>query len=88
MHSLGINLLFLDTAEISWDTAKAHVQCPEVLQGDWIESLEQELLFTHNLDTTDAERIQGIFESEYCKADLNKIVDKCTHLERAEQKQL
>ena len=54
----------------------------------WIETLEQELLFAHDPDTKDAERIQGINESKYCQADLNKIVEECTCLERAEQKQL
>jgi hypothetical protein len=57
MHSLGINLLF-DTAEISWDSAKVYMQHPEILKGDWVNTLEQELLFAHDPDTTDAERIQ------------------------------
>ena len=61
MHSLGINLLF-DKAEISWDTAKVHMQPPEILQGDWIETLEQELLFTHDPATMDAESIQDIIK--------------------------
>ena len=87
MHSLGINLLF-DTAEISWDNAKVHMQPPEVLQGNWKETLEQELLFAHDPDTTDAERIQSIIESKYCQADLKKIVEECTHLDGDEQKQL
>ena len=39
-------------AEFSWNNAKLHMQFPEVLQGDWIlETLEQELLFTHDPDT-------------------------------------
>lgn len=87
MHSLGINLLF-DTAEITWDNAKVHMQPPEVLSGDWVETLEQELLFAHDPDTTDAERIQDIIESKYTPADLTKIVEECTHLDRAEQRQL
>jgi hypothetical protein len=29
LHSLGINLLF-DTAEISWDNAKIHMQPPGI----------------------------------------------------------
>jgi hypothetical protein len=59
LHSLGINLLF-DTAEIMWDNAKIHMQPPEFLKKDWVDTLEQELLFAHDPDTTDAERIQGI----------------------------
>jgi hypothetical protein len=38
LHSLGINLLF-ETAEIRWDNAKVHMQHPEILKGDWIETL-------------------------------------------------
>jgi hypothetical protein len=87
MHSLGINLLF-DTAEITWDNAKVRMQTPDVIKGDWIDTLEQELLFAHDPDTTDAERIQSIIESKYTPADLNKVVEECTHLDRAEQKQL
>jgi hypothetical protein len=33
-------------------------------------------------------KIQGIIESKYTPADLSKIVEGCTHLEKAEQKQL
>ena len=87
MHALGINLLF-DTAEISWDNAKVHMQSPEKLAGRWAEDLEQELLFAHDPDTTDAERIQDIIESKYCPADLTKIVEECKHLTPEEQRQL
>ena len=71
MHSLGINLLY-DTAEISWYKAKAKLQPPEMLLRDWMEPLEQELLFAHDPDTMDAERIQGTIESINRPADLNK----------------
>jgi hypothetical protein len=87
MHSLGINLLF-DTAEISWDNATVRMLPPESLRADWIDDLENELLFAHDPDTTDAERIQDIIEAKYCPADLSKIVAECTHLEAAEQRQL
>jgi hypothetical protein len=73
LHSLGINLLF-DTAEISWDNAKIHMQPPSRTNGDWLDTMEQELLlYAHDPNTTDAERIQSIIESKYCPADLNKI---------------
>jgi len=87
MHSLGINLLF-NTAQISWDNAIIHMQAPETLKEDWIDALEQEILFAHDPDTTDAERIQDIIESKYCPADLTKIVEECKHLEKTEQRQL
>jgi len=87
MHSLGINLLF-DTAQIVWDNAAVYMQPPNRLQGDWVDELEQELLYAHDPDTTDAERIQQIIDAKYCPADLNKIVEECTHLSKGEQKQL
>ena len=87
MHSLGINLLF-DTAEISWDNARVHMQPPERITKDWLDNLEQEILFAHDPTTTDAERIQDIIESKYCPADLKKIVEECSHLSKHEQGQL
>ena len=87
MHSLGIDLLF-GSGQISWDNATIQMQHPINLKGDWIDAMEQELLFAHDPDTTDAERIQGIIESTYTPADINKIVAECSHLEKEEQKQL
>jgi hypothetical protein len=78
----------LIVAEISWDNAKIHMQLPEMLRSNWVDTLEQELLYAHDPDTMDAERIQGIIESKYTPADLSKIVEECTHLKKAEQKQL
>jgi hypothetical protein len=51
-------------------------------------TMEQELLYANDPNTTDAERIQSIIESKYCPADLNKIVQECTHLEKDKQRQL
>jgi hypothetical protein len=87
LHSLGINLLF-DTAEISWDNAKIRMQPPGKQDRDWLDTMEQELLYAHDPSTTDAERIQNIIESKYTPVDLNKKVEECTHLERDEQRQL
>jgi hypothetical protein len=87
LHSLGINLPF-DTAEISWDNAKMHMQPPGRTDGDWLDTVEQELLYAHDPNTTDAERIQSIIESKYCPDDLTKIVEECTHLDNTEQRQL
>ena len=87
MHSLGINLLF-DSAQISWDNAIIHMQPPASLTTDWVEALEQEILYAHDPDTTDAERIQSIIDAKYCQADLAKVVEECKHLSHTEQKQL
>jgi hypothetical protein len=87
LHSLGIHLLF-DTAEILWDNARIHMQPPGRTDGDWLDTMEQELLYAHDPNTTDAERIQSIIKSKYCPADLTKIVEECTHLDNTEQRQL
>ena len=87
MHSLGINLLF-DSAQITWDHASVSMQPSQRLKEDWVEELEQEILFAHDPETTDAERIQGIIDSKYCAADLQKIVDECTHLTQSERDEL
>jgi hypothetical protein len=53
-----------------------------------MDKLEQELLYAHDPDTTDAERIQQKIDAKYCPADLNKIVEECTYLSKDEQNQL
>jgi hypothetical protein len=58
------------------------------LDGDWLDNMEQELLYAHEPNTTDAERIQSVIESKYCPADLNKMVEECTHLEKDKQRKL
>jgi len=87
MHSLGVNLLF-DSAQITWDHASVSMQPSQRLKDDWVEELEQEILFAHDPETTGAERIQGIIDSKYCAADLQKIVDECTHLTQSERDKL
>jgi hypothetical protein len=64
------------------------MQHPERLKDNCVDALEQEILYAHDPETTDAERIQGIIESKYTPADLSKIVEEFTHLEQAERRQL
>ena len=87
MHLLGINLLF-DTAQISWDNATINMQPPTLLQGEWADTTEKEILFSHDPATTDAERIQDIINATYMPADLDKIVAERTHLSKEEQNDL
>jgi hypothetical protein len=35
-----------------------------------IDALEDEILYMHDPDTTEAERIQAILDAKYCPADL------------------
>jgi hypothetical protein len=40
-----------DTAEISWENAKIHMQHPEMLRETWVDALEQEILCADDPDT-------------------------------------
>jgi hypothetical protein len=64
------------------------MQPPGKPDGEWLDTIEQKLLYAQNPTTTDAERIRNIIASKYTPADPNKIVEVCTHLEKDEQKQL
>jgi len=87
LHSLGINLLF-STGEMNWDNAIVKMQPTVLLSIDWIEDLKLEVLYAHDPDTTDAERIQAIISGKYTPADLTKIVTDCSHLSSEEQQEL
>ena len=58
------------------------------LKNDWVDDLEQEILFADDPATTDAERIQDIIDAKYCAADLQKIVNECSHLTQTERDEL
>jgi hypothetical protein len=64
------------------------MQPPGKPDGEWLDTMEQELLHAHDPTTTDAERIQNTFESKYTPADQNKIIEECMHLDKDKQKQL
>jgi hypothetical protein len=55
------------------------MQHPERLKDNWVDALEQEILYAHDPDTTDAEKIQGIIESKYTSADLYLRLWKNVH---------
>ena len=46
------------------------------------------MLYIHDLDTTEAERIQDILDAKYCKADLAKLSQECEQLDKADQQKL
>ena len=87
MHELGINLLF-GTAQISWDNATVNMRSPDSLKEGWVDALEKEVLFSHDPETTEADRIQQIIDAKYCAADLEKVVEECSHLTKQEQQSL
>ena len=83
MHEIGIDICF-SAAEVRWDNASIPMQPVDKST----EEFEQELLFTQDPLTTDAERIQNIVESKYCPADLNKIVAGCSLLSTNQQEKM
>jgi len=73
---------------MNWNIAIVKMNPTVFLSTNWIEDLELEVLYSHDLDTTDAERIQAIISGKYTPADLTKIVTDCSHLINEEQQQL
>ena len=63
-------------------------QSIDKLDETYIDEFEQEIMFTHDPVTTEAERIQNIIEAKYSKADLSAIVKECETLTKFEQEKL
>ena len=79
---LRIYLLF-DTQMMEWDNASTPMQDPDQFdQGDILAKLEHKLLYMHDTDTIEAERIQEILDAKYCKADLDKQTQECEQLSK------
>ena len=82
-----MDLLF-SKAEMVWDNSSVPMQSIDKLSVDWVDQLEQELLFAHDPVTTDAERIQSIVDTKYTKANLPSITQECELLSSTEQQLL
>ena len=88
LEELGLKFLF-DTQMMEWDNASTPMLNPDQFdQEETLEVLEKELLYMHDPDTTEAERIQTILNAKYCKADLNQLVQECTTLSKEEKQKL
>ena len=85
---LGINFIFSEGTMI-WDHAVTPMLDPKVFQNEeQTDSLSQELLYSHDPDTTDAERIKHIIEAKYAPADLEKVVTENQILTQDQSQQL
>ena len=73
---------------MEWDNATTSMLDPDVFCKEFIDELEHEILYMHDPDTTEAERIQAILDAKYCPADLDKIVKECEQLSKEEQQKL
>src|SRR5687767_7920151 len=87
LDELGMNFLFSENL-MEWDNATTPMLDPDMFCEQFIDELEHEILYIHDPDTTDAERIQSILNAKYCKADLYKLVKECEQLIKEEQEKL
>ena len=84
LDELGMNFLF-STNLMEWDNASTPMLDPDLFDQDNLDELAEELLYMHDPDTTEAERIQDILDAKYCKADLAKLSQECEQLDKADQ---
>jgi hypothetical protein len=75
MEELGIDIKF-STGQVSWDNATIPLRDVSWFDEENIDRLENEIYFSEDPDTIDAERIQQIVSAKYSPADLRKEVDK------------
>src|SRR6187200_388419 len=87
LEELGMNFLFSEKL-MEWDNATTPMLDPDMFCKEFIDELEHEILYMHDPDTTEEERIQEILDAKYCPADLNKHVKECEQLSKEEQEKL
>ncbi len=83
LDELGMNFLF-STNLMEWDNASTSMLDPDLFDQEDLDELANEMLYMHDPDTTEAERIQEILDAKYCKAEL----EKCNTLNREDQQKL
>ena len=65
ISELGMTFCF-DTLMMEWDNATTPMIDPCMFWEELIDDLEHEILFMHDPDTMEAERIQAILDAKYC----------------------
>ena len=86
MDSIGLDLLFSENL-MRWDNATVPMRDNSLFLENPPNPF-QEILSMHDPITTEAERIQRILDIKYAPADLNQVVQECTHLTDAEKSEL
>ena len=86
MDSIGLDLLFSENL-MRWDNATVPMRDNSLFLENPPNPF-QEMLSMHDPITTEAERIQRILDIKYAPADLNQVVQDCTHLTDAEKSEL
>ena len=72
ISELGMTFHF-DTLSMEQDNATTPMIDPCMFCEELIDDLEHEILYMHDPDTMEAERIQAIPDAKYCPADLQTI---------------
>ena len=73
---------------MTWDNAEVPMKSIDYFDEDNLDTQEQELMFMHDPDTTEVERIQQILDAKYSPADLKSECDKCDALTEEEKNKL
>ena len=87
MEELGMDIMF-SSGTITWDNATVSMKDPGRFNSDEVDHLEQEILFIHDPETTEVERIQQTLDAKYAPADLPAEVEKCKDLTKQEKRSL
>ena len=85
LNELGMDFSFKQ-GTMTWDFAEIPMK-PENALAD-LDQFEQECMFLHDPDTTEAERIQQIHDLKYAPADLQKELDQCPDLASDQKEKL
>ena len=78
----------LVTLMMEWDNATTPMVDPCMFCDELIDDLEHEILYMHDPNTMEAERIQAFLDAKYCPADLQTITQECSELDKEEQQKL
>ena len=71
---------------MTWDNAEIPMKAENAFVD--LEAYEQECMFLHDPDTTEADRIQKIHDLKYAPADLSKEIQGCDGLDSAQKNKL
>ena len=82
ISELGMTFCF-DNQTMEWNNATTPMLDPTMFCEELIDGLEHELLYIHDPNTMEAERIQAILYAKYCPTDLAKIMSECDQLDQA-----
>jgi hypothetical protein len=87
MEAIGLDLLFSENL-MRWDNATVPMRDSNWFDKTFSNPFHTELFSIHDPVTTEVERIQSILDIKYAPADMDKIVQECTHLTETDRSAL